>query len=329
MSSRIVRQCLLRLKQRGGDVDALVRRYQIRADWDSAEDVPMPLRAFRELIDELAGQVGDPEFGVTTALATPRGAYGLFEYAARHAPTLGDASRSVIHYSAAFNGVVRYRFDVVRDDAIFDLSVPDDPLCMGRHGNEFAVVIFLKTAREVITEPLLPKRAWFAHPRPEVNKVLVQTLGIEPEYGAGHSGIALDAKLLALPLHASDPALRQILAKQAQAVLDSLAPADDFVEQIRARVIEALPRGNASTERIAAALHMSGRTLQRRLKEQGTRFEDVLDEVRHAQSMTLLRDPRLSIGEVSYLLGYSDQASFTRAFKRWTGKAPGEIRRSA
>lgn len=89
----------------------------------------------------------------------------------------------------------------------------------------------------------------------------------------------------------------------------------------------ALPKGGAVTERIAAVMHMSGRTLQRRLKDHRTSFEDVVDEVRKAQAMSLLHDEKLSLGEVAFLLGYADQATFSRAFKRWTGNAPGEYRR--
>ena len=328
MSSRIVRLFLLRLRRKGGDVDGLVRKYGIRENWDSSEDVPMTLGAFREFVAEVDAAVGDPELGVSTALATPRGAYGIFEYVARHEATFGDAARAVVRYSAAFNGVVKYSLETVRDEAVFDLFVPDDPECMGRHGNEFAVIIFLKTAREVLPEALWPRRAWFAHPEPATHALLDQTLGVKPEFGATHNGIALDAKSLTLPLTSSDPALREILARQAQEALAQLTPAQDFVAKVRSLIADSLPRGTASTERLAATLHMSGRTLQRRLKDQGTSFEAVLDEVRHAQSMSLLKDPKLSLGEISFLLGYADQATFTRAFKRWTGKPPGEVRRA-
>jgi AraC-like DNA-binding protein len=328
MSSRIVRLCLLRLRKQGGDVGDFVRRYGVREDWDSSEDVPMTLPAFRRFVDEVAQAVGDPEFGVSTALATPRGAYGIFEYVARHEATFGDAARSVVRYSAAFNGVVKYSLETVRDEAVFDLHVPGDPECMGRHGNEFAVVIFLKTAREVLPEPLWPRRAWFAHPATASHELLRKTLGVTPEFGATHSGFAMDARLLGLALTSSDPALREILTRQAQEAVAALAPAQDFVARVRGLIADALPRGTASTERIATTLHMSGRTLQRRLKDQDTSFEAVLDEVRQAQSMSLLKDPKLSLGEISFLLGYADQATFTRAFKRWTGKPPGEVRRA-
>lgn len=327
LSSRMVRIFLLRLRAKGGDVASFVRRYSIRDDWDSAEDVPMLLPVFRQFSDEVAEAVGDPDFGLTSARGTPRGAYGIFEYAARNDPTLGEATRSVVRYSAAFNGVVRYSFDLLRGEAIFDLHVPGEPLCMGRHGNEFAVMVFLKTAREVVTDPLIPRRVWFAHPAPASIASHEKALGVKPEFGSGHSGLALDAALAELPLVSPDPALRQILERQAQSALSSLAPAHDFVAKVRELVAAALPKGGAATERIAAVMHMSGRTLQRRLKDHRTSFEDVVDEVRKAQAMSLLHDEKLSLGEVAFLLGYADQATFSRAFKRWTGKAPGEYRR--
>jgi AraC-like DNA-binding protein len=78
---------------------------------------------------------------------------------------------------------------------------------------------------------------------------------------------------------------------------------------------------------VAAALHMSPRTLQRRLEQSGTRYSEVLDDVREAQARAWLSDRTLSLGEIGYRLGFSDLATFSRAFKRWTGKPPGTWRR--
>ena len=75
------------------------------------------------------------------------------------------------------------------------------------------------------------------------------------------------------------------------------------------------------------AMHVSVRTLQRRLVEAGTTFREVSDLVRDQLAEEYLSDPRVSIPEVAFLLGFSDQSSFNRAFRRWTGQSPGEWRR--
>jgi AraC-like DNA-binding protein len=80
---------------------------------------------------------------------------------------------------------------------------------------------------------------------------------------------------------------------------------------------------------IAAKLHMSARSLQRRLQSEGTSFAEVLSDMRRDMALRYLRDPRIYIGEVAFLLGFLDVTAFHRAFKRWTGSTPAEYRRSA
>ena len=88
-----------------------------------------------------------------------------------------------------------------------------------------------------------------------------------------------------------------------------------------------LSGGNASLERIAGNLSMSGRTLQRKLREHGTSHQELLDQMRKDLAMRYLQERELAICEVAYLLGFSESSALHRAFKRWTGKTPNEFRR--
>jgi AraC-like DNA-binding protein len=100
----------------------------------------------------------------------------------------------------------------------------------------------------------------------------------------------------------------------------------DIVARVRAIILEDLPTGNVSQESVAEELHMGERTLQRRLKEHGTSFSRILEETRRELALAYLRDHRMSLLEISYLLGFSDPSAFSRAFRRWTGTAPREAR---
>jgi AraC-like DNA-binding protein len=82
-----------------------------------------------------------------------------------------------------------------------------------------------------------------------------------------------------------------------------------------------------SIDHVASSMHMSARTLQRRLEDEGTRFGEVLEEVRARLARTWLRDPSLGLSEIAARLGFADLATFSRAFKRWTGMPPGQWRR--
>jgi len=100
----------------------------------------------------------------------------------------------------------------------------------------------------------------------------------------------------------------------------------DILSQVRAALFECLPEGGVSAERIADQLHLSARTLRRRLDEEGHSFRSLLNDVRRALALRYIQDRSLSLTEISYLLGFSEPSSFTRAFKGWTGQAPSSAR---
>ena len=105
------------------------------------------------------------------------------------------------------------------------------------------------------------------------------------------------------------------------------APAlPDFVQRVHEAIRGSLRDGAPKMETLAKQLHVSARTLQRRLAEHQTTFQDAVDAVRRELAQQYLRDPHLGVSEVAFLLGYSELSTFDRAFKRWTGKTPREFR---
>ncbi len=102
-----------------------------------------------------------------------------------------------------------------------------------------------------------------------------------------------------------------------------------FTERVRLAIGEELQRGQASRLRIARSMSISERSLQRRLQEEGTSYREILTEIRMGLAKDHLQEPRLSVGQIGHLLGYSEHSAFTRAFKRHTRMSPAEFRRSA
>jgi AraC-like DNA-binding protein len=94
------------------------------------------------------------------------------------------------------------------------------------------------------------------------------------------------------------------------------------------KIVEKLPDGAPGQQQIAAALHVSNRTLQRKLREENTSFKELLKDTRMQLARKYLRSPGRSVVETAYLLGFSEPSTFSRAFKRWTGVAPAQYRES-
>ena len=122
---------------------------------------------------------------------------------------------------------------------------------------------------------------------------------------------------------ASDPALAACFDRHIQKLLGREPAAPERVaRRVRAFLLEEVQRGAPTLQTAAAHLRTSPRTLKRRLQEEGTTFQDLLDSVRCDLAKRYLEEPRLALGEVSFLLGFSEPSAFHRAFKRWTGKTP-------
>ncbi|MET0268563.1 MAG: helix-turn-helix domain-containing protein [Duganella sp.] len=118
-----------------------------------------------------------------------------------------------------------------------------------------------------------------------------------------------------------EPSLRQRLAD-----LDKTA---SMVERVRSTLLEALPAGEVSIQSVSRKLAVSVRTLQRRLQDEGTSFQQTLDVLRESLAQHYLRNTDMSGAEISFLLGYEDANSFARAFQSWTGKTPQTVRSGA
>ncbi|HYC56158.1 MAG TPA: AraC family transcriptional regulator [Candidatus Binatia bacterium] len=149
--------------------------------------------------------------------------------------------------------------------------------------------------------------------------------GIGVEFAAGENSLLVSYEDARRPL----PMGNAVLAGQSDAVmLELIARADDasIAERVRSELVARLPSGEPVRAEVAARLALSEKTLQRRLKDEGTTYQELLDRTRRQLAEQYLREGSLSVCEVTFRLGFSDQSAFTRAFKRWTGLAPGEFR---
>jgi AraC-like DNA-binding protein len=148
------------------------------------------------------------------------------------------------------------------------------------------------------------------------------------EFGASDNSFLIPHELARKPLPMANPALAR---QNDQVVMEYLAQFDGarISEKVRAELVTRLPAGEPSRADVASALHFSEKTLQRRLRDEDTSYQEILDETRRELAQQYLREGRVSVCEITFRLGFSDQSSFTRAFKRWTGRAPGEFRTQA
>lgn len=167
----------------------------------------------------------------------------------------------------------------------------------------------------------------FRHDTLAPKKVYKQHGGMPVRFAQPDLSLEFPAEVLDLPVYKSDPALLRLLHQQADLMLRALPKlSDDFGDQIRTYLMQALPTGSATREGLAKSLGISSRTLNRRLANLQTTFSGLLRQSREELALHYLEDDLLSFSDIAHLLGYSEQSAFSRAFKKWTGKSPQSYR---
>ncbi|MCA9656599.1 MAG: AraC family transcriptional regulator ligand-binding domain-containing protein [Myxococcales bacterium] len=266
----------------------------------------------------------DPQLALHAAEALPFGAYKVLDFVAANAPTVGEGLRRIARYFA----LVDPRGSLTITDA--------EPMRVGMESTQGAV----PAAAQEYTFAALVLRSRAAS-GVGWTPAAVELTGDAPFDASEHARIfgcpvrfARPApRLLVLrehwdrPVHGADPALFSVLEDHAERLLAELpAPEPPLVSRLRAVLREELRGGDVGVEHVARRLALGARTLQRRLEDEGVRFAEVLAELRTELARDYLREPGLSIAEIAWLLGFSEQSAFTRAFKRATGQPPGAWR---
>jgi AraC-like DNA-binding protein len=156
--------------------------------------------------------------------------------------------------------------------------------------------------------------------------VLERSFGCKVVSGASRNAIIFRASDATAPFVTRNVELLDLLAPQFEEQLKQFKAEDTFVELVRRTIQDRLTGHRPSIDVIAEALHMSSRTIQRRLQDAGYSFQRVLDEARHQMARYYLSNSVLELNETAYLLGFEDPNSFGRAFRMWEGVPPSDWR---
>jgi len=312
---------------RGVDVEALALRFALPSRAGAADVVTVAWGVANELLAAVAQATGDEAASVHLVEQLVSRRHKLIELAVRASATVGDGARLLARWAPLLHDGLEGALDEGADEARWVIRTPRRPRGAGRFVHEIALVHALRELRAG-GDALVPTRVWFAHPRPASLDGLRAFFGAEDlAFGHEDSGFALRAADLSRALRGADARTVETIAPLVDSELDASGSSDTLAARVAARIASSLPEA-VEVSTVADALHMSARTLQRHLEDEGTRFSEVLDRARLDAARALLADPRNSLIDVAFRLGFADLATFSRAFKRWTGKPPGQWRRS-
>jgi|GEM_PF-216154 len=173
-----------------------------------------------------------------------------------------------------------------------------------------------------------PKAIRFTHAEPGYRSEYDCIFGVPLFFGSHMNAMLIDGAFLNMKMPRPNPYLSEILSVRAEALLENLESSKTTKGRVESLLLPVLHTGETSVDMIAGKLALSRQTLFRRLKAEGVTFEKVLNELRHKLALQYLSEKNASVNETAYLVGFSDPAAFSRAFKRWTGSSPRMMRAS-
>lgn len=275
--------------------------------------------AMQELDDEGLGWFARP---------LPWGSYGMLARASLSAPTLGVALKRWCRHHGLLTRDITLAVQTEGDEARIVLGEHRPP---GGDGSlrEFCFVSVLRNIHGLACWfvdsriPLLGASFPFAAPpHAEAYRVLFDG---PTRFDADDAAIRFDARYLALPIKRDEAAMNQMLQRALPIQVRPYRRDRLLVQRVR-QVLLSQPQDAHNADDLAALLHTSARTLHRQLKEEGATLQALKDEVRRERAMALLQRTNRPIKQIAAATGFLNEKSFIRAFKTWTGMAPGEWR---
>lgn len=250
-------------------------------------------------------------------------------------PVVGYALMSSRNLAEGFERLERYQRIIAEgadlsfrrqpEGCLFSVQVHGDRLQPARQSAECSLASLIGLVRWITGRQIRPLEVQLAGEPPRDIAPYVALFEAPLKFGQTHCAMLFSHADMDAPLPTANAELARLHDRFAGEYLARFE-SSRFSHQTRQVLCRLLPQGEPKREAVAEALHLSERTLQRRLQEEGSSYQQLLDDTRRELAQQYLATPHMTLLEIAYLLGFSEPSNFFRAFRRWFGVTPGEYR---
>lgn len=271
---------------------------------------------------------GKPGLGLRTGAKVPFGAYEVLDYLATTGQTVGEALAQVARYVVIVTNTAGFKVHAEREQVAFEFVWRIPPEGVMFQLRDYSVAIIAARVREVIGSHVTPVRVELAGPSLAPEGDYQRLFGAPTFARAERSALFFSRQAWESRSRRPDASLHQTLRRHAELLLERVASLERerWIDRVRCEVLRQMKVGPPTIEAVARGLAIGARTLQRQLQREGVVYSALVDEVRAMLAREYLKDRGITVGEVAYLLGFSETSAFSRAFRRWTGETPREFR---
>ena len=325
----IVAHFVLAARRLGVDVDTIMQRHRLEAERDLQASSKLDGERFDALLIDLIVTSGDPLFGFHVGQQLPPGAYGVMGHIAMGCANLREAVTLALKVQELVGnmGWVTAQEESGGIRLVHHLT-HDNPVLRSHITQSFIALVLRMVRIATGSEQASPMWVAFESPRPadHVVRELEQFTGCPIHWERGQNALMASWELVDQPIHQMDPGMIEDLERKALSLLQSMKPEQGFADRVRQQLYAVLRRGVPRRAQVARALGVAERTLDRRLNEENTSWQTLLDQVRAEKATEYLGDEGVTVAEVATRLGFTDVRAFQRRFRLWTGMTPSAYR---
>ena len=296
---------------------------QVGIDDQTLEDptLRVPYATLISLLDEIDQQSGHRrDIGIELGRQLIPGSFSALGYAAASCKTLGEAIRVIPQYERVILTTGQSVLTVKGDWVLLSWTTTRKPHSVVLE--EVILSSWVALARTLTSLDSLQIKVRLTGALPEDCSAFTSLFGHNIKFKQPLASVSFPISLLSIPIIQSDPFINKLMKAQADRIQQSLTYQSVFSHTVAECINQSLAKGVVGQEAIGRQLNVGVRTLRRRLKEEDTNFQTILDAVRRENAKQYLAEKNMSIFEVAMLLGYKDHSAFSAAFKRWFGVTP-------
>lgn len=279
---------------------------------------------YNRLIEFAAKETGDSAFGWHFGSQVGAAAFNLLGYLTMSAETLGDAAQSLQSFEQLVSNIGHTVIERADHSGFAKWQANNSCRQFSYHIVEAVFAGWISFGRTIVGWPVPIKKIHLQHSKPQGRNEHQSTLiDCAIIYDQPVNAIEFDQKWLSLPLAQAQQAVYKTLLMEAEKIIQQIQSAPTyFTAQIKQLITQNLYQGTLSIDTIAQQLNVSRRTLQRHLNQENIQYRELVEQSKQAMAKKLLQENQLPLTTVAGILGFSEQSSFNRAFKRWTGLSP-------
>lgn len=287
-------------------------------------DARIPRPVFGELINSAIQRTGDAALGVHAGERTESADFGVMDHAVRACSDVRSAIFCIARYTRLQDDQLEMHFIEEGNRLVWQLRNAIPPVFRASNDFQVTVTVMNLGRRLGVAEP--PLEVHLRHTAPTDAAEYARVFRAPVVLGTDHNAVVIPRATLDLPIPSANPDAFSAFDMRAEQLLKELERTEMIANRVRRLVTQRIGRDAVGIIDISSALHMSPATLRRRLAEENTTYRAVLDDVRRELALRYVAEPRVAVGEIAFLLGFSTQSAFGTAFRRWTGLSPLEHR---